>query len=81
MSAISALQQLHARKALGALERVANSALDGRTIRSARTAIKSIRESADKGDEMKKLREEVDKLTDENRGLRDRLDKIEAKLG
>ena len=50
-------------------------------IRSARVAIKSIRESADKGDEMKKLREEVDKLTDDNRGLRDRLDKIESKLG
>ena len=41
-------------------------------VRSARVAIRSIRESADKGDEMKKLREEVDKLTDENRGLRDR---------
>ena len=30
---------------------------------------------------MKKLREEVDKLTDENRGLKERLEKLEAKLG
>ncbi len=81
MSAIDALEALKARKALPHLERAAQSALDGRTIRTARVAIKSIREGADKGDEMKKLREEVDKLTDENRGLKERLEKLEAKVG
>ncbi|MGE0059242.1 MAG: M1 family aminopeptidase, partial [Dehalococcoidia bacterium] len=81
MSAIHALQELKATKALPALERAASGALDGRTIRSARVAMKTIREAGDKGEELKKLREEVDKLTDENRGLKDRLDKIEAKLG
>jgi predicted nuclease with TOPRIM domain len=39
-----------------------------------------IRESSDKGDELKKLRTEMDKLTDENRTLKDRLDKLEARL-
>jgi aminopeptidase N len=81
IAAIDALDELKATKALPHLERAAQSALDGRTVRVARLASKSIREGADKGDEMKKLREEVDKLTDENRDLRDRLEKIEAKLG
>ncbi len=80
MSAINALQQLKAKKAVPALERTASSALDGRTVRSARVAIKSIRESGSKDDDMKKLREEVDKLTDDNRSLKDRLDKLEARL-
>ena len=81
ISAIEALDELKATKALPHLERAVQSALDGRTVRVARLAAKSIREGADKGDEMKKLREEVDKLSDENRELRDRLEKIEAKLG
>jgi aminopeptidase N len=80
MSAIQALQSLKATKALPALERTAASALDGRTIRSARVATRAIRESGTKDDEVKKLREEVEKLTGENRGLKDRLDKLEARL-
>ncbi|HLF75969.1 MAG TPA: M1 family aminopeptidase, partial [Dehalococcoidia bacterium] len=79
-SAISALQALKATSALPHLERTAQRALDGRVVRSARLAAQAIRSSADKGDEVKKLREEVDKLTDENRTLRDRLDKIESRL-
>jgi predicted nuclease with TOPRIM domain len=46
----------------------------------ARLAAAAIRSSGDKGDEVKKLREELDKLTDENRSLKDRLDKLEAKV-
>jgi aminopeptidase N len=80
MSAIDALEELKAPKALPHLERAAQSALDGRTVRTARLATKSIREGQDKGDELKKLREEVDKLVDENRGLKERLEKLESKL-
>ena len=49
-------------------------------MRSARLAVQSIRSSGDKGEEVKKLREEVDKLVDTNRGLQDRLGKLEARL-
>jgi aminopeptidase N len=80
ISAIDALSSLKATKALPHLQRAADTALEGRTVRVARLAMKAIREGADKGDELKKLREEVDKLVDENRTLKDRLDKLEAKL-
>ena len=80
-AAITALQTLKATKALPHLERTAQRALDGRTVRAARVAAQAIRAGADKGDELKKLREEFDKLVDENRALRDRLDKLEARLG
>ena len=80
-AAIAALEELKATKALPHLERTAQRALDGRTVRAARLAAQSIRRGADKGDELKKLREEFDKLADENRGLKDRLDKLESRLG
>jgi aminopeptidase N len=80
ISAINALAELKAAKALPDLDRAAQTALDGRVSRSARIAAKKIRESGDKGDEVKKLREEMDKLTDENRTLKDRLNAIEARL-
>jgi aminopeptidase N len=80
VAAINALAELKASKALPDLDRAAQSALDGRVSRSARIAAKKIRESGDKGDDLKKLREEFEKLTDENRTLKDRLDAIEARL-
>jgi aminopeptidase N len=80
VSSINALGELKATKALADLDRAARTALDDRVVRSARVAAKRIRESGDKGDDLKKLREEVDKLTDENRTLKDRLDKLEARL-
>jgi aminopeptidase N len=80
-SAIGALQELKTAKAVPALERTAQSALDGRVVRAARLAAQTIRGAGSQSDEVKKLRTEVDKLTDENRALRDRLDKLEAKVG
>jgi aminopeptidase N len=80
ISAINALAELKATKALPDLDRAAQSALDGRVQRTARIAAKKIRESGERSEDVKKLREEVDKLTDENRGLKDRLDAIEARL-
>ena len=44
-------------------------------------ASKEIREAGSKGEDVKKLRGDVDKLVDENRTLRDRLDKLEAGTG
>lgn len=81
VSAVAALQELKASKALPALERAAATALDGRVVRAARVASKEIREAGSKDEETKKLRGEVEKLVDENRTLRDRLDKLEARVG
>ncbi len=81
VSAINALAELKATKTLPDLDRAAQSALDGRVGRSARIAAKRIRESGEKSEDVKNLREEMDKLTDENRTLKDRLDALEAKIG
>ena len=80
VTAIGALQNLKAEKAVPHLERRAQRALDGRVVRTARLAVQAIRSAGDKGEEVKKLREELDKLVDTNRGLQDRLDKLEARL-
>ena len=79
-SAIGALRTANAPRAAAALDRTAQRALDGRTVRSARLAAQTVRTGNDRGDEVKRLRTEVDKLGDENRALRDRLDKVETKL-
>jgi predicted RNase H-like nuclease (RuvC/YqgF family) len=39
-----------------------------------------LREGADKGEEIKKLRGDLEKLEEENRELKDRLTKIESRL-
>ncbi|HEY7270714.1 MAG TPA: aminopeptidase, partial [Dehalococcoidia bacterium] len=78
-AAIDALKDIKDPKALPHLQRIADRELDGRVVRMARDAVQKIRQGQDKGEEMKKLREEVDKLADENRALRDRLDKLEAR--
>jgi aminopeptidase N len=80
VTAIGALATLQANKALPALDRVVRQGLDGRVVRSARLASRRIRESGSQTDEVKKLRADLDKVLDENRSLKDRLDKIESQL-
>jgi aminopeptidase N len=80
-SAIESLKQVRDPKAVPHLERAAQRELDGRIVRLARDAVQKIRQGQDKGEELKKLRDEVDKLVDENRALRDRLDRLEARSG
>jgi len=77
MNAVSALAELKDPKAVAELERARTRDLDGRVVRTAREAIRRIREGADKGEEVKKLREDLDKLTEDNRALRDRIEKLE----
>ncbi|MCH7761495.1 HEAT repeat domain-containing protein [candidate division TA06 bacterium] len=79
LAAVGALGVLKDEKAIPHLEQVIGRELDGRMKRRAREVIQKIREGKDKGDEVKKLREDFDKLREENRQLRDRLDRIEAK--
>jgi len=80
LSAIGALQTLGEDRALPALRRNAETALDGREIRRSREALINIRESKGREDEVKKLREDVEKLTGENRELRDRLESLEQRV-
>jgi aminopeptidase N len=79
LSAIGALQELGEDRAIGALERTAARALDGRVIRRCREVAARLREGRDKGEEVKKLREELDKLREEHKGIKDRLEKMEAR--
>ncbi len=78
-SAIGALQELRDEKAIPALSRQITRDLDGRAVRRCREAIAAIRQGKDRGDDVRKLREELERLQVENRKLSDRLDKIEAK--
>ncbi len=77
---ISALEELKETRAIPALERRIARDLDGRAVRLAREAIIKIRLGKSAPDDVKKLRESLDKLEDENRRLQDRLDSIEKRL-
>lgn len=80
LNAITALVELKDTKAIGELSRVRDRELDGRVVRTAREAMQRLREGADKGEEIKKLRGDLEKLEEENRELKDRLTKIESRL-
>ncbi len=81
LNAIAGLADIKDPKAVAELERTRARDLDGRVIRSAREAMTRLREGADKGEEVRKLRDDLDKLLEENAKLKDRLDKIEAASG
>ncbi|MCX6024241.1 MAG: M1 family aminopeptidase [Chloroflexi bacterium] len=53
---------------------------DARAIPRAREAVQALRRGGQETEEVKKLRTDLEKALDENRKLRDRLDKIEARL-
>ena len=78
LAAIDALKELKDDRAIPALERVIERALDGRERRRTKEVIQKLKEGKDRSDEMKKLREDIEKLSEENRQLRDRLDRLEA---
>jgi aminopeptidase N len=75
-----AFEATKVREALPHLQRLAEQELDGRIRRRARTAIESIKAGRGRSDEIASLRHDVDGLRDENRQLRDRLDRLEAAL-
>ncbi|MCH8066238.1 MAG: HEAT repeat domain-containing protein [Chloroflexi bacterium] len=79
LTAVAGLVHLGESEAIPALEQRAARELDGRVIRSCREAAARLREGVDKGEEVKKLREELDKLREDQRTLTDRLAKMEAK--
>ena len=81
LNAVAGLAEIKDTKAIAELNRTRDRDLDGRVIRASREAVRRISEGADKGEEVRRLREDLDKLGEDNRALKDRLEKLEARLG
>ena len=80
LGAAGALRSLTADTALPALQRMVDRELDGRVVRTARQAISAIRAGKNAPDNVKKLRSDLEKLEETNRGLTERLEKLERSL-
>ncbi len=78
LSAVNALAALKDVRATNALQAASARALDGRVRRTAHVAIRTLTEGADKGAEVRGLKDEVEKLQQENQKLKDRLTNVEA---
>ncbi len=78
LAAIQALETLSREEALPLLQRVAETELDGRLVRNARLAMRKIERGRDKGEAIQKLEKRLDEFAEENKKLKDRLDKLEA---
>ncbi len=78
LAAIDALANLGDARASGALGGVAGRNIEGRVIRAARVAQRTLGQKADKGEEIKSLKDEVEKLQQANQELKDRLVRLEA---
>ncbi len=78
-AALSAIENLMDPKLLPVLEDMYKTDLDNRIKRGAREISRKIKESMEKGVEYKKLREEIDKIKEENRKLLDKISYLEVK--
>jgi aminopeptidase N len=78
LAAIQALETLNREETTQALKRVAETELDGRLVRNAKLAIRKIEKGKDKGEAIQKLEKRLDEFAEENKKLKDRLDKLEA---
>lgn len=78
MTAIGALVERRDVKAVGALHAQAVRDLDGRVKRAAKVAATAISAGADRGDDVRRLREEMDRLRDDHRKALDRIEKLET---
>jgi aminopeptidase N len=76
-AAPKALETLGDAAAIPALERARARDLDGRVRRRAADAIRKLEKGKAREEEVKHLRDDLDKMKDENRALRDRLEKVE----
>ncbi len=79
MAAIGAAQTLGDAALVPFLQRKIDLHEDAREVRRAREAVEAIRENTAQGQELLRLREDLDKLQTENRELRDRLESLEQK--
>ena len=79
IAAVEALNGLGDSNAVGALKRAEGKDLDGRVRRRAREVARLLSEGATKDSQVRTLRDSVEKLQDENRELKERLLKLEAR--
>ena len=77
-AAAVALGKLRDPKAAPALERASERDLDGRVRRQAREAIRKIREGFPGGDTLASINKEMERIREENRQLRERVDRLEG---
>jgi len=77
--AANALADRREEKALGTLHAQAQRDLDGRVKRACNVAAQVIATGKDRGDDVRKLRDDLGRVEDENRKLKDRIERIEAK--
>ncbi|MCG6981966.1 MAG: HEAT repeat domain-containing protein [Deltaproteobacteria bacterium] len=78
LAAIQALESLNRDEGIPILTRVAETELDGRLVRNARLAIRKIEKGRDKGEAIQKLEKRLDDFAEENKKLKDRLDRLEV---
>jgi aminopeptidase N len=77
LAGIQALESLNREEGIPILKRVAEAELDGRLVRNARMAIRKIEKGKDKGEAIQKLEKRLDDFAEENKKLKDRLDRLE----
>jgi len=74
----AALEELGDSRALGTLERIVERALDGRLRRRAEEAAAALRRGRTRSEESRLLRDDLEKIREENRKLKERLERLEA---
>lgn len=79
-AAANALQRLGDPRAVGVLERVAGVDLDDGVRRGLRVAANALRTADKDGEQLKRLRTDLDAVREENRVLRERLNALDARL-
>jgi aminopeptidase N len=79
IAAVEALRVLGDPDAIGALKRAEGKDLDGRVRRRAREVARKLAEGSAQEEQVKSLRDAVEKLQDENRELKERVMKLEAR--
>lgn len=78
-AALSAVESSLDPRFLDILDELANRDLDGRIRRYARDVARKIREQMSRGAEYAKLREEIDRIREEQRRIMERIDRLEYK--
>ena len=78
-AAVNVLRRRKKAEAIPALERAAERDVDERIRRSAREALRALLEGQDREEELHQMRERLDGLAEDNRKLRDRVDKLETR--
>ena len=81
MEACIALGELMEPKSVKALQRLIDKELDNRVKRRAMEAVQKIQAGREASTAFQRLRDDVDKLRDENRQLKEQLNRIEASQG